>query len=203
MPGRAVEAYDDIGQRADQGPLFLLTVALVALVVLTAGAAWSPIDARSGSGLDGATATGPERIGRTTSARRDRIIADARDALHAPALVVMLRLDDGTTYGRAVGSASLPVDGSRTRATLDTPFVIGSLTKSFIAASLLYLLRGARWVHLDGDVTLELLSLRPELALPLLFIAGVSLLFSMLHLARGIAHVHGAIAKSLLVRSGS
>lgn len=37
-------------------------------------------------------------------------------------------------------------------------------------------------------------------ALPLIFIAGVLLFFGMLHLARGIGHLHGLLAKNLLVR---
>lgn len=77
-----------------------------------------------------------------------------------------------------------------------------SVALSFIAAPVLYLFRGTRWVHMDGDIGVEFWSLPPELGLPLLFLAGVVLLFSMLHLARGIASVHGGIAKSLLVRSG-
>jgi uncharacterized membrane protein len=37
--------------------------------------------------------------------------------------------------------------------------------------------------------------------LPLVFVAGVILLFATLHLARGIGRMHGAIAKQLLVKS--
>jgi hypothetical protein len=37
--------------------------------------------------------------------------------------------------------------------------------------------------------------------IPLVFIAGVLLLFATLHLARGIGKMHGAIAKHLLVKS--
>ena len=139
------------GRSARRRTVPLLRLALVALVVLTAGAAWSPIDARSGGGRAGAMATGSDAVGRTTAAHLDRIVAEVRDALHAPAMVVMLRLDDGTTYGRAIGPASLPVDGRRTRATLDTPFVLGSLTKSFVAAALLQLADEGR-VDLDAPI---------------------------------------------------
>jgi hypothetical protein len=36
--------------------------------------------------------------------------------------------------------------------------------------------------------------------LPLVFLAGVALLFATLHLARGIGHLHGLFAKHLLVK---
>mgnify|MGYP006197685619 FL=1 len=39
-------------------------------------------------------------------------------------------------------------------------------------------------------------------AWPLVFLAGVVLLFAMLHLARGVAILHGHMAKHLLVKSG-
>lgn len=38
-------------------------------------------------------------------------------------------------------------------------------------------------------------------ALPLCFIAGVALLFLTLHLARGVGHLHGQLAKHMLVKS--
>jgi uncharacterized membrane protein len=41
----------------------------------------------------------------------------------------------------------------------------------------------------------------PLIVVPIAFIAGVVLLFSMLHLARGIGHLQGSIAKALLVPS--
>ena len=81
-----------------------------------------------------------------------------------------------------------------------------SLALAFTAAPLLYIAGDLGWLgaHVHaGDVELGLLNLPPVIALPLLFVTGVILLFTMMHLARGIGHVHGAIAKSLLVRSGS
>lgn len=128
---------------------------IVLLLVLATGVTWGPIDARSGDGRTTALATEGDRVGRTTAGELDRIVADARDALHAPALVVMLRLDDGTTYGRALGDATLGIDGRRTPATLDTPFVIGSLTKSFVAAALLQLADKGR-VDLDASIAADL-----------------------------------------------
>ena len=43
----------------------------------------------------------------------------------------------------------------------------------------------------------------PDWLAPLLFPLGVVLLFGYLHAARGIGHLHGQLAKHLLVRSGS
>lgn len=80
-----------------------------------------------------------------------------------------------------------------------------SLSFGFIAAPLLFLAGEAGWLRhypRGGDVEFGLLNLPPELALPLLFVFGIVLLFSLLHLVRGIGFVHGAIAKQLLVRSG-
>jgi uncharacterized membrane protein len=80
-----------------------------------------------------------------------------------------------------------------------------SVALAFIAAPLLYAAAGfggyGHALDMDG-VQFGLLGLPPEIGLPLLFVAGVVLLFAMMHFARGIGHVHGAIAKSLLVRSG-
>jgi hypothetical protein len=44
-------------------------------------------------------------------------------------------------------------------------------------------------------------SLPPIVALPLMFVLGIVITFGMLHLARGVGRVHGAIAKQLLVKS--
>jgi hypothetical protein len=38
-------------------------------------------------------------------------------------------------------------------------------------------------------------------ALPLLFVGGVLLLFGTLHLVRGIGHLHGQLAKHMLVKT--
>jgi uncharacterized membrane protein len=79
-----------------------------------------------------------------------------------------------------------------------------SLTLSLIAAPLAYLFGGHTGLSVDdwqfGPATLDL---SPGLALPLLFVLGVLGFFGMLHLARGIGRLHGAIAKQLLVKSAS
>jgi len=50
--------------------------------------------------------------------------------------------------------------------------------------------------YLDGEPVLQ-----PLLIAPLAFVIGVVILFSMLHLARGIGRMQGGIAKHLLVKS--
>ena len=52
-------------------------------------------------------------------------------------------------------------------------------------------------VHVDG---VDIMAGYEWLLLPLVAIAGVALLFATLHLARGIGHFHGWLAKQLLVR---
>ncbi len=51
-------------------------------------------------------------------------------------------------------------------------------------------------VIVDGDI---LHWSAPDWSLPLLFVAGVLLLFGLLHAVRGIGHLHGLLAKQLLV----
>jgi uncharacterized membrane protein len=52
--------------------------------------------------------------------------------------------------------------------------------------------------YLDGDVVMP-----PLIVAPLAFVIGVFLLFSVLHLARGIGRMQGGIAKHLLVKSAA
>ncbi len=53
-------------------------------------------------------------------------------------------------------------------------------------------------MSLDGDLVWS----APLWLLPLMVVAGVFLLFAMLHIARGIGHLHGQLAKHLLVKAG-
>lgn len=53
-------------------------------------------------------------------------------------------------------------------------------------------------VSFDGDTLLA-----PAIAIPLALVIGVVLPFAVLHLARGVARLQGAIAKQLLVKSAS
>jgi uncharacterized membrane protein len=59
-------------------------------------------------------------------------------------------------------------------------------------------LDGWRLRAFDGDLVLTTVD---AWALPLLFVAGILLLFGTLHLARGIGYLHGQLAKRLLVKS--
>ena len=52
-----------------------------------------------------------------------------------------------------------------------------------------------------GAVNFGVPYLPPIIGLPLAFVLGVVLAFVLLHVARGIAGLHGAIAKNLLVKS--
>jgi uncharacterized membrane protein len=53
-------------------------------------------------------------------------------------------------------------------------------------------------IYLDGAVIVP-----PLIATPFVFLLGVALLFAMLHLARGVGHLQGALAKHLLVKSAA
>ena len=55
-------------------------------------------------------------------------------------------------------------------------------------------------IRVVGDFGGEMVWTAPNWALPLFAIAGVLLFLIMLHVARGIGQLHGALAKSLLVR---
>jgi uncharacterized membrane protein len=55
---------------------------------------------------------------------------------------------------------------------------------------------GTGGIYIDGEYVVP-----PLIALPLSFLAGVVLLFAMLHLARGVGKFQGALAKHLLVKS--
>jgi uncharacterized membrane protein len=73
-----------------------------------------------------------------------------------------------------------------------------AISLSFISVPVAALFGGA--FTIDGDPVTWYLDVPPVVALPLMFVLGVLLLFSLLHLARGVARVHGGIAKHLLVK---
>jgi uncharacterized membrane protein len=77
-----------------------------------------------------------------------------------------------------------------------------AVSAAFIATPFAYLFADSSHIRISDDdfVISWFFYLPPWLGLPLLFITGVVLLFSMLHLARGVGHVHGHIAKHLLVK---
>ena len=71
-----------------------------------------------------------------------------------------------------------------------------SVSLSFIAAPFIWLFGGhlGMTIGIYSDPDLNWLS-------PLLFPLGIVLLFAFMHIARGIGHLHGQLAKHLLVRS--
>ncbi|MEP6881340.1 MAG: sensor domain-containing protein [Dokdonella sp.] len=74
-----------------------------------------------------------------------------------------------------------------------------ALSLGFIAAPFLHLfgLPGGIIIHDDSN----LFTTSPYW-LPVVFVAGVLLLFGMLHIAKAIGHLHGQLAKHLLVKLG-
>ncbi|HOX70222.1 MAG TPA: sensor domain-containing protein [Dokdonella sp.] len=74
-----------------------------------------------------------------------------------------------------------------------------ALALGFIVAPFLHVFGyGDGIVMRDGS---EVLWSAPVWAMPLVFVGGVLLLFAMLHIARGIGHLHGQLAKHLLVKA--
>jgi ABC-type Na+ efflux pump permease subunit len=71
-----------------------------------------------------------------------------------------------------------------------------SVSLSFIAAPFVWMFGGRIGMSFDGYI-----GPNPDWLTPLLFPVGVLLLFGFLHAVRGIGHLHGQLAKHLLVRS--
>ncbi len=101
-------------------------------VVSTPGAAGSVLpDPEPGTtalalAADGSSVT-PE-----LAAKLDGILAQWKKDAQVPGVVAALRMPDGTVWYGAAGKAMLPPGGAK--ATPDTPWVIGSITKTFVAA---------------------------------------------------------------------
>lgn len=79
-----------------------------------------------------------------------------------------------------------------------------TLSLALIAAPVLQLLAGSGMIAGGLRIGVQLgpaAMLPPLVTMPVAFVAGVLLLFAMLHLARGVARVQGALAKHLLVRA--
>jgi D-alanyl-D-alanine carboxypeptidase len=66
------------------------------------------------------------------AARLDGILAQWRKDAQVPGVVAALRMPDGTVWYGGAGRGRLPPDAAK--ATPDTPWVIGSITKTFVAA---------------------------------------------------------------------
>ncbi|NCT67987.1 MAG: hypothetical protein GXC76_10145 [Rhodanobacteraceae bacterium] len=76
-----------------------------------------------------------------------------------------------------------------------------ALSVGLVAGPVAALLAGLGWI--DADVNMAGTVLPPLLVLPLCVVLGVVLLFALLHLARGVGRLQGALAKHLLVRSAA
>jgi uncharacterized membrane protein len=78
--------------------------------------------------------------------------------------------------------------------------VVGlSLSLAFIFAPLLTFANRFGWFYNPGEVSLSPAWLNSFWALPLLVLVGVLLLTLLMHLARGVGHLHAMYAKALLV----
>ncbi|GAB1595342.1 sensor domain-containing protein [Lysobacter claricitrinus] len=72
-----------------------------------------------------------------------------------------------------------------------------SISAGFIAAPVMALFAWAGWAPFNEFQVNGI----DAWGLPLVFVGGVVLLFATLHLARGVGHLHGQIAKAMLVAS--
>jgi uncharacterized membrane protein len=82
--------------------------------------------------------------------------------------------------------------------------VIGlSLSLAFIFGPLLDFASRQHWLGITGDFHTDPAWLGSVWAMPLLVLAGVLLLTLLMHLARGVGHVHAMYAKTLLVAPAS
>jgi uncharacterized membrane protein len=77
------------------------------------------------------------------------------------------------------------------------------LSAGLIAAPIIWWSVQWGWLSFYGDSGVSMGSLDPAIASPILFIAGILLLFSSLHLIRAIGQWHGRFAKHVLVEAGS
>lgn len=78
-------------------------------------------------------ATGePASVSPELAAELDALITQWRRDAQVPGVVAALRLPDGSVWTGAAGRAVVGPGGAR--ATVDTPWVIGSITKTFVAA---------------------------------------------------------------------
>jgi len=94
-----------------------------------------------------ARAAGPEPAPSTT-ARIDRFVEQQMDARRVPGYALAIVRGTEVVHARGFGSA----DGSGRPVTLDTPFVLGSVTKSFTALAAMQLVDAGK-VSLDAPVS--------------------------------------------------
>jgi len=94
-----------------------------------------------------ARAAAPE-LGPATNARIDRFIEEQMDARRAPGFAVGIVRGSEVVHQRGFGSA----DGSGRPVTVDTPFVLGSVTKSFTALAVMQLVDAGK-VSLEAPIS--------------------------------------------------
>ncbi len=70
---------------------------------------------------------------------------------------------------------------------------------AFIFAPVAVLLDALGWIGFSSTIEFT----GAPYSLPFLFVGGILLLFATLHLARAVGHLHGQLAKHLLVRAGA
>ena len=74
-----------------------------------------------------------------------------------------------------------------------------SVALAFIFAPVAVLLDALGWIGFSSTIEVS----GGPYSLPFLFVGGILLLFTTLHLARAVGHLHGQLAKHLLVRAGA
>jgi ABC-type multidrug transport system fused ATPase/permease subunit len=77
------------------------------------------------------------------------------------------------------------------------------LSAGLIAAPVIWWSVQWGWISFYGDSFISMGSLDPAIASPILFISGIFLLFSSLHLIRAIGQWHGRFAKHVLVEASA
>lgn len=123
---------------------------LIAALVVACGAALA-------SSVSAAGPVGSEDDGfdRATSARIDRFVEAQMDARSVPGLALAIVRGGDVVYQRGLGTA----DGSGRRVTVDTPFVLGSVSKSITALAVMQLVDGHQ-VSLEAPIARYLPELR-------------------------------------------
>ena len=77
------------------------------------------------------------------------------------------------------------------------------LSAGFIAAPVIWWMAQMGWISFYGQLHMGTGSMDPAVASPILFVSGILLLFSSLHLIRAIGQWHGRFAKHVLVEASA
>ena len=110
--------------------------AVIAVLALAVGAA-----------VAGSARAASSELGASTSARIDRFVEEQMDARQVPGFALAIVRGSEVVHARGFGSA----DGSGRPVTVDTPFVLGSVTKSFTALAVMQLVDAGK-VSLEAPV---------------------------------------------------